>query len=135
LRRHLLLKHIIGGQIERRIEVNTRWGKRRKQLLGDLKDRTGYGKLTEEAPDRALRRTRLGRGCRTLVRQSIEWMVKYRNERVNDWMNERMKEGTKGLQIPAFFGAETCWLVNTVNWGWVKSWLGRMQKRMMVDSF
>jgi hypothetical protein len=24
LRRHLLLKHIIGGQIERRIEVNTR---------------------------------------------------------------------------------------------------------------
>ena len=135
LLRHCLLKHIIEGKIERRIEVNTRWGRRRKQLLGDLKDRTGCGKLKEKAPDRALWRTRFGRGCGPLVRESIEWMFEYTNERLNEWTNEGMKEGTKGLQIPAFFGAESCWLVNTVNWGWVKNWLERVQKGKMVDSF
>jgi len=41
LHRHCLLNHIIEGTIERRVELNTRRGRRRKQLLGDLKDRTG----------------------------------------------------------------------------------------------
>ena len=82
LLRHCLLKHIIEGKIERRIEVNIRRGRRHKQLLGYLKDRTGYGKLKEEAPDRSLWRTSFGRVCGTLARQSIECMVEYTNERV-----------------------------------------------------
>jgi hypothetical protein len=72
--------------------------------------------LKEEAPDRSLWRTSFGRVCGTLVRQIIEWMVEYTNEWENEWMNE----WTKGLHIPVFFGAKTCWLANTVNWGWVK---------------
>jgi len=67
LRRHCLLKHIIEGKIDRTIEVNTRWGRRRKQLLCDLEDRTGYGKLKEESPDRSLWRTCFGRGCGPVV--------------------------------------------------------------------
>ena len=34
-------------------------GRRRKQLLDDLKEATGYWKLKEEALDRAVRRTGL----------------------------------------------------------------------------
>jgi len=89
LRRHCLLKHIIEGKIERKVEVNTRQRRRRKQLLGYLKDRTGYRKLKEETPDRSLWRTGFGRVCGNLVRQSVEWMVDYTNERVNEWMNEQ----------------------------------------------
>jgi hypothetical protein len=37
LRRNCLLKHVIEGKIEGRIEVTGRRGRRRKQLLGDLK--------------------------------------------------------------------------------------------------
>jgi len=92
LRRHCLLKHIIEGKIERRIEVNTRRGRRRKQLLGDLKDRTGYGKLKDEAPDSALWRTSFGRCCGALVWQSIEWMAENTNERVNEWMKKRFTD-------------------------------------------
>jgi hypothetical protein len=36
-------------------------GRRRKQLLGDVKERLRYWKLKEEALDRTLHRTRVGR--------------------------------------------------------------------------
>jgi len=36
LRRNCLLKHVIGGKIEGRIDVMVRGGRRRKQLLDDL---------------------------------------------------------------------------------------------------
>jgi hypothetical protein len=37
LRRNCLLKHVFEGKIEGRIEVKGRLGRRRKQLLDDLK--------------------------------------------------------------------------------------------------
>jgi hypothetical protein len=39
-----------------------RRGGRRKQLLDDIKEKTGDWKLKEEAVDRTLWRTRVGRG-------------------------------------------------------------------------
>jgi hypothetical protein len=41
LRRSRLLKHVIGGKIERRIEVTRRGGRIHKQLLDDLKETRG----------------------------------------------------------------------------------------------
>ena len=45
LRGNCLVKHVIEGKIE----VNLRRGSRRKQLLDDLKEKSGYSKLKEEA--------------------------------------------------------------------------------------
>jgi hypothetical protein len=49
--RNCLLKHVIEGKIEGRIEVMGRRGRRRKQLLDDLKEKRGYWKFKEEALD------------------------------------------------------------------------------------
>jgi hypothetical protein len=49
-----------------------RRGRRRKQLLDDLKEKKIYWKLKEEALDRALWRSRFGRGYGPVVRQTIE---------------------------------------------------------------
>jgi hypothetical protein len=49
LRRNCLLKHVIEGKIEERIEVKGRRGRRRKQLLDDLKEKRRYWNLKEEA--------------------------------------------------------------------------------------
>jgi hypothetical protein len=61
-------------------------GRRRKQLLGDLKERRGYRKLKEEALDRILCRTRFGGSYGFVVRVATEWM--------NEWMNEWMQLST-----------------------------------------
>jgi len=45
LRRHCLLNYVIEGKIEGRIEVKGIRGRRRRQLLEDLKERRGYWKL------------------------------------------------------------------------------------------
>jgi hypothetical protein len=45
LRRNCLLKHFITEKIERRKEVTGRGGRRLRQLLDDLKENRGYGKL------------------------------------------------------------------------------------------
>ncbi|GFG31168.1 hypothetical protein Cfor_05154 [Coptotermes formosanus] len=42
LRRNSLLKHVIEGKIEGRMEVMGRQGRRRKRLLDDLKETRGY---------------------------------------------------------------------------------------------
>jgi hypothetical protein len=47
-----------------------RRGRRRKQLLDDLKEKRRYWKLKEEALDRTLWRTRFGRGYGPVVRQA-----------------------------------------------------------------
>ena len=47
--RNCLLKHVIEGKIEGRVEVMGRQGGRNKQLLGDLQEMTGYWKLEETA--------------------------------------------------------------------------------------
>jgi hypothetical protein len=53
-----------------------RWGRTRKQLLNNLKDKRRYGNLKYEAPDRTLWRTRFGRGCDLSLRQTTEWLNK-----------------------------------------------------------
>jgi hypothetical protein len=54
LRRNSLLKQVIEGKLEGRIEVTGRRGRRRQQLLDDLKEKRRYWKLKEEALDRIL---------------------------------------------------------------------------------
>jgi hypothetical protein len=72
LRRNCLLKHVIEGKLEGRIEVAGRRERRSKQLLGDLKEKKEYCKLKEEALDRNLWRTRFGRGYGSVARQTTE---------------------------------------------------------------
>jgi hypothetical protein len=62
LRRNCLLKHVFLVKIEGRIEVEERRGRRRKQLLDDLKEKRGYCKFKGEALDRTMWRTHFGRG-------------------------------------------------------------------------
>ena len=45
LLRNCLLKHVIEGKIEGWIKVTGRRGRGRKQLLDDIKERSGYWKL------------------------------------------------------------------------------------------
>ena len=56
---------MINGQTEMR----RRQGRRRKKLLDDLKDNTGFGHLKEETLDRTTWRKSFGRGFGTVVRQ------------------------------------------------------------------
>ena len=49
-----------------------RQGRRRKQLLGGLKERRKYWKLEKEILDPTLWGTRFGRGCGLVVRQTTE---------------------------------------------------------------
>jgi hypothetical protein len=70
LRRNCLVKHVIEGKLEGRIEMTGRRGRRRKHLLDDLKEKRRYWKLKEEALDRTLWRTRFGRGYGPVVRQT-----------------------------------------------------------------
>jgi hypothetical protein len=66
LRRNCLLSHIIEGKI-----IGTRrLGRRRKQLLGDLKEARRYWKLKEEAQDRTLWRTQFRRSYGPVARQT-----------------------------------------------------------------
>jgi hypothetical protein len=65
-----LLKHVIEGKVEGRIEVAGRRGRRGKQILDDLKEKRGYWKLIEEALDLTLWRTRFGKGFGPVVRHS-----------------------------------------------------------------
>jgi hypothetical protein len=67
LRRNCLLKHVIEGKLEVRIEMTGRRGRRRKQLLEDLQEKNRYYKLKEEALDLTLWRTRFGRGYGPVV--------------------------------------------------------------------
>ena len=53
-RRNYLLKHVIEGKLEGRIDVTERRGRRRKQLLYDLRETGGYWNLKEEALGRAV---------------------------------------------------------------------------------
>jgi hypothetical protein len=70
LRRNCLRKQVIEGKLEGRIEMTGRRGRRRKQLLDDLKEKRIYCKLKEELLDRTLWRTRFGRGYGPVVRQT-----------------------------------------------------------------
>jgi hypothetical protein len=65
LGRNCLLKQVIEGKIE----VMGRRGRRRKQLLNEVKEKRGCWKLKEEALDQTLSRTGYRRGCGPAVRQ------------------------------------------------------------------
>jgi hypothetical protein len=58
--RNCLLQHVIEGKIKGGIEVTGRRGRRRRKLMDDLKERTGYSHLKEEALDRTMRRACFG---------------------------------------------------------------------------
>jgi len=70
--RNCLLKHVTEGKIEGRIEVTGRGGRRRKQLLFELKDRRRRCKLREKALDHTLQGTRYRSGCGNVFRQTTE---------------------------------------------------------------
>jgi len=54
--------------IEGRIELTGRRGRRRKQRLGEYKEKRGYWKLKKTALDFTVWRTRLGRGYGPVLR-------------------------------------------------------------------
>jgi len=72
LRRNCFLKYAIEGYIEGRVGVTGRRGRRLMELLDELKERRGYWKLKEEALDRFMWRTRLGRNYGPFVRQTTK---------------------------------------------------------------
>jgi len=62
LRKNCLLKHVIEGEIEIKIEVTGRRERRRKQQLDVLQKKRCYCKWKEEALDRTHWRTRFAKG-------------------------------------------------------------------------
>ena len=62
LRRNCLLKQVIEGKIKGEIEVTVRRGRRRKKQLDDLKERSRYSHLKEEALDPTMWRAHFGIG-------------------------------------------------------------------------
>jgi hypothetical protein len=70
LRRNCFLQRVIEGKIKGGIEVKGRRGRRRRKLLDDLKERTGYSHLKEESMDSTMCRAGFGRGFGPVVRQS-----------------------------------------------------------------
>ena len=69
LRRNCLLQRVIEGKIKGGMEVKGRRGRRRRNLLDDLKERRGYSHLKEEAVDRTVWRAGFGRGFGPVVRK------------------------------------------------------------------
>ena len=72
LRRNCLLQRVIEEKIQGGIEVTGRQGRRRRKLLDNLKERTGYSHLKEEALDRTMWRARFGIGFGPVVRQTTK---------------------------------------------------------------
>jgi hypothetical protein len=78
LRRNCLLQRVIEGKIKGEIEVTVRLGRRRRNLLDDLKEKTGYSHLNEEAVDRTMWTARFGRGFGPVARQTTKWVMNRR---------------------------------------------------------
>jgi len=74
--RNCLPKQAIEGKMEERLEVAETQGRRHKQLLDDLKEKTGYWKWKEEALDR------------TLFTRKRLWTSYKTDNRINEIMNE-----------------------------------------------
>jgi hypothetical protein len=72
LRRNCLLKHVIEGKLEGRIEMTGIRGRRSKQLLYNPKEKEMYWKLKEETLDRIVWRTRFGRCYVPVVRENTK---------------------------------------------------------------
>ena len=80
LRRNWLLQRV--KERQKGIEVTGRRGRRRRKLLGDLKERRGYSHLKEEVTDRTMWRARFRRSFGSVIRQTTKWM----NEHVGGLM-------------------------------------------------
>jgi hypothetical protein len=65
--RNCLLKHVIEGKVE----GTEKRGRRRKQLLDNLKKTRRYWKVKEEALDRTVWRTRFGRDYGPVVKRTM----------------------------------------------------------------
>jgi hypothetical protein len=63
---------VIDRKMGGRVEMTGRRGRRYKQPLDDLKEKREFWKLNEEALDLTTWRTRFGRGCGPVVRQTTE---------------------------------------------------------------
>jgi hypothetical protein len=74
--RNCLLWQVIEGKIKGGIEVTGRRGRRRRNLLDDLKEMGIYSHLKEEALDRTMWRAGFGRGL------DLSW-----DRLLNKWMN------------------------------------------------
>ena len=61
MRRNYILIHVVEGKVEGRIEVTERGGRRCKELLDGLKEKTGYWGLKEETIDHTLWQIGFGR--------------------------------------------------------------------------
>jgi hypothetical protein len=78
-RGNCLLKRVIEGKVEGRIEVSRRRGRRRKELLGELQERKGYRRLKDGALDRIVELALEGtvdlsqEKSQTERRKSINW--------------------------------------------------------------
>jgi len=68
LRRNCLLKRVVEGKLEGRIQVTGRRWRRRKHSLDDLKEKRGYWELKEEALDGTVWRTGFVGGYGPVVR-------------------------------------------------------------------
>ena len=76
LRRNCLLQQVTEGKIRGwGVKVTGRWGRRRRKLLNDLKERRGYSHLKEETLDRTMWRAYLEESLDlSQDRLLIEWM-------------------------------------------------------------
>ena len=72
--RNCLLQWVIEGKIKGGIEVTGRWGRRRRKLLDDHKERRGYSHLKEEAVGHTMWRACFGKGFRPVIRQTTKRM-------------------------------------------------------------
>ena len=72
LRRNCILQRVIEEKIKWGKEVTGRRGRRHRKLLDDLKDRTGYSNLKEEALDSTMWTARFGRVFGPVFRQNTK---------------------------------------------------------------
>jgi len=73
LHSNCLIKYVTEGKIQGRIKVMGRCGRRCKQILDDLKEKTECWTLKEDALDHTLCRTCCGRGYGSVLRQTMKW--------------------------------------------------------------
>ena len=122
LRRNCLPRKVIEGKIKGGIEVTGRRGRRRRNLLDDIKERRGYSHLKEEALDRTMWRARFGRGFGPVVRQTAEGRKRF----IRRWkegrdcfsvragksgcneITERIKNCSVSDGVPVNTGVHTC---------------------------
>jgi hypothetical protein len=71
--KNFIIYDIVHVTIKGKNSGTRRRGRRRKQLLDDLKEARRYWKLKEEAQDLTLWRTQFGRGYGPLARQTTAW--------------------------------------------------------------